>query len=277
MSDEQQPRPDEQGTAGHYERADASKFPTSELGQRAAVEGTAAAQGWTGPGLTKAVRDHNRRAAARSKLEINPPQADVLREKVLALFAEMEEATEVRRAGHEAAHGLRQIADRYAKAESYEERDAVAQQAGGSLNLPEAGLVRRLAKALERTLPDLIVDAHVDGMNAPAIARELACTDRHAYQVIRDRPWEAHWALYRAMWSPRMDYEWRKVASGTVETTETAEDLASQILDERLDNTLAREGARVCVWRTGDVYDMDDARGIATHQPHEAEFPQIDD
>lgn len=257
MSDQQ--RPDEQSSSGHYERADASKFPTSEVGQRAAVEGMAAAEGWTGPGLSKAVREHNRRAAARSGLEIDRPRADVLRDKMLAIFAEMEEATELRRANQEAAHGLRELADRYADAESHEERDAIAEQAGASLTLAEAGLIRRVAKAMERALPEMIVAAHVGdgedapGMAAPEIARELGCTSRHAYQVIRDNPWEARWVLYRATG----DAQWEPVHSGTVQTTDTAAELAYHILAERVgdDVALARTDVRVCVWWTADELD----------------------
>ncbi|MGP3687384.1 hypothetical protein ACTVZO_22225 [Streptomyces sp. IBSNAI002] len=251
MSDQQQPHHDEQGSTGHYERADASKFPTSELGQRAAAEG------WTGPGLAKAVRDHNRRMLARTGVDADRARTDVLRDKILTLFAEHEEATEVRRAGQEAAYGLRELADRYAKAETRQERDDLAEQAGGSLTLPEAGLIRRVAKALEMALPGVIVDAHVDGMSAPSIARELACSDRHAYQVIKDYPWGAQWILYRATG----DDEWEEVAAELVETTETAADLANRIIGQRLTDDLARTGARVCVWRAGDGNDPDEARG----------------
>ncbi|MFD8948979.1 hypothetical protein ACFV0B_09020 [Streptomyces xanthophaeus] len=255
MSDQQQP--DEQGGTADYERADASKFPTTEAGQRAAVEGKATAEGWTGPGLSRATREHNRRVLARSGVEIDRPAADVLREKMLALILEHEEATELRRAGEEAAYGLRGLADRYAKAESHQERDDLAEQAGGSLTLPEAGLIRRVAKALEMALPGVIVDAHVDGMSAPSIARELACSDRHAYQVIKDYPWEAQWILYRATG----DDEWEEVAAELVETTETADDLANRVIGQRLTDDLARSGARVSVWRAGDGNDPDEARG----------------
>lgn len=205
-------------------------------------------------------------------------RADNLRDKVLAVIAEYNEAARRDRVQpQEAAYGLARFAELYAKAKSYAERDDLAEQFGGSLSLAEAGSIRRVAKALEGALPDLIVEAHIGGMSAPQIARELACSDRHAYQVIKDYPWEARWVLYRAMWMPRMEHKWVKLASGTQGTTETAEDLARQILDERLDDTLAREGARVYVWRSGDGGSMDEARATATHQPFEGEFPHIDD
>ncbi|MFD6873263.1 MULTISPECIES: hypothetical protein [unclassified Streptomyces] len=240
-----------------YRRAHPELNPAIEADQRAAAKGTAAAQGWTGPGLAEAVRNHNGRMLARAGVEIDPPRADVLRGKMLALLAEYEEATEVSRAGREAAHGLREVADRYERAQTFEECDDITEQAGASLSLPEAGLIRRLSKALEGSLPGLIVDAHVDGMNAPSIARQVGCSDRHAYKVIKDYPWEALWTLYRATG----DDEWEEVAAELIETTDTADDLANRIIGQRLTDDLARTGARVLVWRAGDGNDPDDARG----------------
>ncbi|MGZ9931951.1 hypothetical protein ACXNSR_18990 [Streptomyces sp. NC-S4] len=231
--------------------------PTTQADQRAAAEGLATARSWTGPDVAKAVRDHNGRMLARAGLEIDPPSAAVLRGKMLALLAEYEEAAEVSRAGREAAHGLRGVADRYERAQTFEECDDIAEQAGASLSLPEAGLIRRLSKALEASLPGVIVDAHVDGMSARQIARQLACSDRHAYQVIKDYPWEASWALHRAT----DDGEWEEVTAGLIETTETAEDLANQLMGQHLTDALARRGARVLVWRAGDGNDPDDTRG----------------
>ncbi|WP_079405459.1 hypothetical protein [Streptomyces sp. 3211] len=254
---EQQPQPDEQGTRAEYVRADMSKAPTSEAGQRAAAEGMATAQGWTGPELSKAVREHNGRVLARTGVDIHQGEAATLREKLLALLAEHDETADRHRAQEEAAYGIRAFAERYAKAESFEERDDLAEQYGSSLTLPEAGLIRRVAKALESGLPGVIVDAHVDGMSARAIARELSCSDRHAYQVIKDYPWEAVWILYRATG----DDEWEQVDAGLVETTETADDLANQLMGRHLTDDLARTGARVSVWRAGDGNDPDEARG----------------
>ncbi|MFZ3471449.1 hypothetical protein ACODT4_20690 [Streptomyces sp. 2.9] len=209
------------------------------------------------PGRTEATRAHNRRVLARTGVDPHAAEAATLRERLLTLIIEQEEATELRRANQEAAHGLREVADRYAKAESYQERDDIAEQGGGSLTLAEAGLIRRMSKALEGALPGVIVDAHVDGMSAPQIARELACSDRHAYKVISDYPWDALWILYRATG----DDVWEPVHEGLIETTETADDLANRIFGERLTDDLARSGARVLVWRTGDGNDPDQARG----------------
>lgn len=219
------------------------------------------------PGDTEATRAHNRRALARTgRPETEQPAADQLRDKLLAVIEEYEEARDRHRAQQEAAYGLTAFAERYAKAETAQERDDLAEQYGGSLTLAEAGLIRRVAKAMERALPDVIVEAHIGdqdgGMSAKEIARELACSTRHAYQVIRDYPWEAQWIMYR----PTDDGQWEEVDSGIVETTETAADLANQVYGQRLDDALARSGARVCVWRTGDGNDPDEARGVEEHE-----------
>ncbi|MFK0233743.1 hypothetical protein [Streptomyces vinaceus] len=250
-------RPTTEPAVARYRRSDASKFPTSLLGQRAAVEGMAAAEGWTmtGPGTTRAVREHNRRI--RGRMAIDQPHADVMRAKLLDLLAEHEAATARHRVEFEETAGLQDVIDRYNMAESHQERDDIAEQAGGSLRLTTAGFIRRMSKALEASLPGVIVDAHVDGMSAKQIARELSCSDRHAYQVIKDYPWEAAWILYRATG----DDEWEQVDAGLIETTETADDLANQLIGQRLTDDLARTGARVSVWRAGDGNDPDEARG----------------
>lgn len=229
-----------------YKRADPSKFPTTEAGQRAAAEGTATGQGFTVQSA-----------------------GDKLRQKMFELIEEYEEDRNRHRAQGEAAHGLNELAERYAKAKSYAERDEIAEQFGAHLSLSEAGLIRRVAKSMERALPDLIVEAHIgdggdnDGMGAPEIARELGCSPRHAYQVIRDNPWEAPWIAYRAA---GVD-EWVSVVEGQRETTDTAEDVAEAILSEQwFDNDIARNGGRVCVWRTGDDLDPDNARAEATRE-----------
>lgn len=194
--------------------------------------------------------------------------ADNLRDKVLAVIVEYNEAARRDRVHpQEAAYGLTRFAELYAKAKSYAERDDLAEQFGGSLSLAEAGLIRRIAKALEGALPDLIVEAHIGGMSAPQIARELACSDRHAYQVIKDNPWEAQWVAYRAMWLPDGDYTWKMVDSGTVETTESALYIATDICDQLLeDDDLARSGVRANVWRAGDEDDFDETRAFVERE-----------
>ncbi|MFJ7267266.1 hypothetical protein ACIQV3_11475 [Streptomyces sp. NPDC099050] len=204
------------------------------------------------------------RRASAGRPEIDQPAAAKLREKMLALLDEYDKDRERHRAQQEAAHGLASLAERYAATKSFEERDDIAEQFGESLTLAEAGLIRRVAKAVEGALPGMIVDAHVDGWSAPEIASEVTCSARHAYQVIRDNPWEALWVLYRDVGNGK----WESVASGPEETTETADDLAERILASRVgdDVALSRSGARVCVWRAGDGDDPDKARGEAEHE-----------
>lgn len=245
---------------GEYRRANPMKFPTSEAGQLAAAEGTAAAEGFTvvsSIALSRSIK----RAAQSKRLEIDQPAADVLRAKMFELIEEHERDTTRRRAQDEAAHGLTGLARRYADAKSYEERDAIVERYGERLSLPEAGLIRRAAKVMERALPDLIVEAHAGGQAAPEIARELGCTPRHAYQVIRDNPWDAHWALYRA----GDDRQWERVTAGHERTSETAEDCAKRILAEQAtDPTLSRQITRVSVWFDTATDDPGDALAEAS-------------
>ncbi|MCY0942586.1 hypothetical protein [Streptomyces antarcticus] len=247
MSSEQQ-GPDEQESAADYVRADTSKFPRAH-----SDEPTLA--GFRKHLLSKRQAAHDAKGQYLSRNFYAALLGNIV--SVIDAYAdEFTEATKQRRAQREAAYGLRALADRYEQAEP-QHRDEMAEQAGQSLSLTEAGLIRRVAKALEQGLPDVIVDAHVDGMSAPAIARELSCSTRHAYQVIKDYPWEAVWTLYRATG----DDQWEEVTTEVVETTETADDLANAIIGKRLTDDLARTGARVLVWRAGDGNDPDKARG----------------
>ncbi|GAA3237199.1 hypothetical protein [Streptomyces lavendulae] len=240
MSDEQQENPG--ADALHYKRADASKFPTTPAGQQAAVEGAAAASGWE---IVKKVRA----AKGAGRLESEPTSAAVLRDKMLALIEEHEAAQEIARAGHEAFHDIAELSERYTRATSETVREGIVADFADHVSLPAAGLIRRAAKALESVLPDLIVEHHIDGMSAAGIARELGYSHpTYPHKVIRDNPWDAVWILYVGGDTGN----WEPAKTGTCTSTETAEDLAEQVLSGQLDDTLARRDVRLCVWREGD-------------------------
>ncbi|MGW3057699.1 hypothetical protein ACWC98_17505 [Streptomyces goshikiensis] len=271
MSSEQHDADEPKATAD-YVRADPSKFPTTEAGQRAAAEGMAAAKGYTAMSSAEILRSV--RATEQKRLTPKPQEANRLREMMFELI-EAHEADQLRhRAQQEAAHGLTRLAEQYAAAKSFEDRDEVVEQFVSRLSLSDAGLFRRVAKAMERVLPNVIVGAHIgdserpDGMSAQEIARELGCTTRHAYQVISDNPWEARWVLERATGDGGWDY-WR---GSTETTTATAEELAERILEREVadDDALTLSDNRVCVWWTADdlddPLDADQARAIAEYQ-----------
>jgi len=268
-------QPDEQGdepTVAHYTRADASKFPTTPAGQQASIEGMVAAMGGT-----EATRIHNRRMLARRRAQEQTEGTAMGRfqAQLLAELNRYEEERDAERRQWEAAEGtaLDMLAAGFREARSTAERHDLAEQVGSSLPLAEAGVIRRVAKALEASMSGVVVDARVDGWTAKEIAAELDLTPSYVYRMLRDYPWEAAWALYVMPdgWTSDSDDEpWERVTGGTEESAgETAEEVARRILDERLDDDLATKRVRVAVWRAGDGDDLLDARGDAEHEPTE--------
>ncbi|MEV8317998.1 hypothetical protein AB0Q95_27890 [Streptomyces sp. NPDC059900] len=267
-------QPDEQGdepTVAHYTRADASKFPTTPAGQEASIEGMVAAMGGT-----EATRIHNRRMLAqqRAQEEAEGTAMGRFQRHLLAEFERFEAEREAERRQYEAAQGtaLDMLAAAFRRARSTEERHDLAEQVGSSLPLAEAGVIRRVAKALEAAMPGVVVDARVDGWTAKEIAAELDLTPSYVYRMLREYPWEAAWSLYVMPdgWTSDDDEPWERVTGGTEESAgETADEVARRILDERLDPKLATKRVRVAVWRAGDGDDLLEARGDAEHEPTE--------
>ncbi|MGI5450565.1 hypothetical protein ACQEVM_33285 [Streptomyces sp. CA-243310] len=240
MSDEQKR---DRAEAQSYQRADSSKFPTAPAGQQASVEGAAAASGWQ---IAK------RAGAARAK--IDSPAAAVLREKMLALLDEFDTTADTARSGNEAGHEIGHLAEGYAQATSHDARERIVAEFAEHASLPAAGLIRRAAKALESHLPALIIEHHIGGQSAAGIARELGYSHpTYVHKTIRDNPWEAVWTLYRAADGDT----WEQATAGTCTTTESAENLAEQLLSQQLDVELSRRNVRLCVWRSGDENEQD--------------------
>ncbi|MBB6415822.1 helix-turn-helix domain-containing protein [Streptomyces sp. AK010] len=186
-----------------------------------------------------------------------------LRTQLLAAFDQFEKECEAERRQYAAAEssGLARLAEEYARATTATARAALAERVGPSLSLAEAGVIRRTAKAVEGALPSVIVAARVDGWTAAEIAAELGVTASYVHRILRNNPWDAAWTMYRATGEDA----WEPVESGTLCATESAASVADQILGERLDVPLARSGARVCVWRSGEEGDPDDARFTAAY------------
>ncbi|MFH8403768.1 hypothetical protein ACH4FX_03200 [Streptomyces sp. NPDC018019] len=116
-----------------------------------------------------------------------------------------------------------------------------------TLTLAEAGRIRRAYKAAEAALPRLVLEAAADGLEAPAIARDLAVTPSYVYRILRER--------VRYTW--RLDVRdgggWAVRSSGQ-DVVERALGSASR-LAERL---LAETGAdRVLLWEGPRTTDAD--------------------
>ncbi|MDX3063428.1 helix-turn-helix domain containing protein [Streptomyces sp. ND04-05B] len=267
MTDEQQP---DEPNAAEYRRADSAKMPTTPPGQEASIEAMVAAMGGT-----EATRIHNRRKLAERRAMENAEGTAMgrLQANLIAEFVRFEEERAAERRQWDASHGtaLDTLAQGFRTARDTAARHDLAEQVGSSLPLAEAGVIRRVAKALEAAMPGVVVDARVDGWTAKEIAAELDLTPSYVYRILRDYPWEAAWSLYVMPdgWTSDDDDEpWERVTGGTEETAgETAEEVARRILDEQLDADLATKRVRVAVWRAGDGDDLAEARGDAEHEP----------
>ncbi|OKH97634.1 hypothetical protein A6A06_31050 [Streptomyces sp. CB02923] len=114
------------------------------------------------------------------------------------------------------------------------------------LTLTEAGRIRRAYKITEAALPRLVLEAAADGLEAPAIARDLAVTPSYVYRILRER----------------VRYSWRLDVrdGGTWAVRSSGQDVVARALgsDTRLaEQLLAESGAdRVLLWegaRTADT------------------------
>ncbi|KAA6221513.1 hypothetical protein CP973_05575 [Streptomyces albofaciens JCM 4342] len=110
------------------------------------------------------------------------------------------------------------------------------------LTLTEAGRIRRAYKVTEAALPRLVLEAAADGLDAPAIARDLAVTPSYVYRILRERV-RYTWRLDvcdGGAWTVRgsgQDVVERALDSGTR--------LAERLLTETgADRVLLWEGAR---------------------------------
>ncbi|WP_033027284.1 hypothetical protein [Streptomyces rimosus] len=153
---------------------------------------------------------------------------------------EQEEAAlqaDVERLNH-AARRAPGAAPRPARTTAVPELDISAED----LTLTEAGRIRRAYKITEAALPRLVLEAAADGLDAPAIARDLAVTPSYVYRILRERvryTWRAD-VRDGGAWSVRgsgQDVVERALGSETR--------LAERLLTETgADRVLLWEGAR---------------------------------
>ncbi|MFD7666574.1 hypothetical protein [Streptomyces sp. NPDC059788] len=114
------------------------------------------------------------------------------------------------------------------------------------LTLAEAGRIRRAYKITEAALPRLVLEAAADGLEASAIARDLAVTPSYVYRILRER----------------VRYSWRLDVfdDGAWTVRDSGQDVVERACDSdtRLaERLLAESGAdRVLLWegpRTTDT------------------------
>lgn len=124
-------------------------------------------------------------------------------------------------------------------------RDEEITRLAGALTLDEAGTLRRAAKALEQRLPELVLDARIDGAAPPEIARRLLVTESYVYRILRENPWQARWRID----GPTAG-KGGKPKTGSLEVFK---DSAEQVAQKVLANTQrVTRGSTLRVWREGE-------------------------
>ncbi|MFF3886587.1 hypothetical protein [Streptomyces sp. NPDC001914] len=263
-----QPHGDEQGVepAAEYTRADASKFPTTPAGQEAAVEGTAAAHGYTlrRRGTFERIADDlNRRGVPTNTA------AGALFTQMVTLFNEFERETAAERAreGDTNPYDLDPFADVHDLAEQYDQARANTSEPADlerfldnlaeDFDLADVKALRTAAAAVAEAMGRIALAARKDGMSPDRIANETGYTASRIAQFLREEkqrraemPLAGQWDAFVTV--ERHDgTEWRGLSEESIATAEEPTDLARRIL------ATAREGlptdtVRVRVWRFGE-------------------------
>ncbi|WP_097991866.1 hypothetical protein [Streptomyces sp. f51] len=195
MSNEQ-PRDDEQGVeptaAAEYTRADASKFPTTPAGQEAAVEGMAAAHGYTARrrGTFERIADDlNRRG-----VPTDTPHGKIVTQ-VFELFNEFERETAAARAaeGDTNPYDLDPYQDVHDLAEQYEQAktdpdlfERFLDNLAEDLDLDDVKALRTAAAAVAEAMGRVALAARERGMSPDRIANETGYTASRIAQFLRE-------------------------------------------------------------------------------------------
>lgn len=288
MSNEQPPQDDDQDVA-EYQRADPSKFPTTPTGQQAAVEGTAAAKGWTSFEL---IRDARRVEATKAGTfgriadELNrqgvPTDTPTgrLAAQMFALFEEFEQErrAEIIGAGGSAEDAdddgwgdpltrsnLRSVARAHRNANQPHrakagDLDRLLDDLADEFNLADVRIIRGVAAALADAMPRIAHKHREQGMSPDEIARETGYTASRVAQFIRQERERraAPGALRRYTWRTDVqnaDGAWTDREAGEDESTPA--DLA-QLAERLLTETGAHgQRARIFLWEGDEGTDAE--------------------
>lgn len=152
----------------------------------------------------------------------------------------------------EGAPSLFALARAHVGSANWEERTDAVEVIASTMPLSEAGTMRRAAKAIEGALPEIILNARINGQSPSEISRELGfANDSRVYTYLRSHPWEASYRLDRFQ-----DGSWVIVDSGT---REVFKDPAEQVaVDVAREHAPGDAHVRVSVWRAGDAGDAVD-------------------
>lgn len=186
-ADEQPTAPDEEPRTAHYQRADASKFPTTPAGQDASVEGMAAAYE-AGVG--------NSRRARRSRVKGDTPAIDKMRDEMFAVFEEYHRLRVAERAlagdpnptDAEPLEYVYEIAEQYHRnRETHQHRAAFLDELAAELTLADVRALRLAGEAAVAATPRVVKDAAERCMKPPQIAAEIGLTERRVQQILREQ------------------------------------------------------------------------------------------
>ncbi|MFE1203466.1 hypothetical protein ACFW5V_17415 [Streptomyces sp. NPDC058762] len=194
MSNEQPPADDDQDVA-HYQRADASKFPTHPAGQQAAAEGTAATHGYTlrrRSTFERIADDLNHRGVPKDTA------AGALVTQMVTLFNEYERDQAARRAanGDTNPYDLDPYQDVHDLAEQYDQARAnttdpadlerFLDNLADDLDLADVRALRTAATAVAEAMGRIALAARERGMRPDRIANETGYTASRIAQFIRE-------------------------------------------------------------------------------------------
>ncbi|KUF19578.1 hypothetical protein [Streptomyces silvensis] len=274
MSNEQGDEP----TVAEYTRVDASKLPTDPAGQEAAVEGTAAAHGYTlrRRGTFERIADDlNRRGVPRET------PAGALVTQMLTAFNEFERETAAARAakGDTNPFDLAPYADVHDLAEQYTHARARTQDPADlerfldnladDLDLADVKALRTAAAAVADAMGRIALAHREQGMSPDQIAAETGYTASRIAQFIRqekERRADAQWDAFLTV-EQHDGAHWQGLSDESLATTESPTDLARRLLAtarERLPSVTLR----VRVWRFGESEGPHLAEAIHTHDDH---------
>jgi hypothetical protein len=280
MSNEQPPHDDDQDVA-EYQRADASKFPTHPAGQQAAVEGMAAAKGWTSAELTRNARrveaaqgDTFGRIADelnRRGVPIDTPTGR-LAAQMLDLFEQFErerraEAVEdeVDPLSRAALVNLARDHRNAMRPDVDDQRyDDLIEEIADTFTLTDVRIMRGAWTAITEAMPRIAYVARRNGKTADEIAQATGYTSSRIAQFIRQEKQRAADAgLTRYTWRVDVmgpDGEWtdREVGEDDLDPN-SLPDEANRLLDE----SGARTGrARIFLWEGDEGDDADAAHTL---------------
>ncbi|MFE5852000.1 hypothetical protein ACFQ61_02070 [Streptomyces sp. NPDC056500] len=163
---------------------------------------------------------------------------------------------------------LTRLAHDYARAATPEQRDDLAARTVPALTLDQAGVIRRIAKGIERSLPGIILRAAEDGDTPAEIARELGYAEdgSHVRRIIREYTL-CTWRL--DLYDSTAGAGWQSWESGDDVIPVGTEPALAQHIIATAGSGPREHRARVLIWR--GTAEQPDTAAIHAHEHDPAE------